>query len=274
MNQWRKGIASWTIGKTLYISVPFTWLMAEAEEMARQHKGKALIGGPGTMQRSVCSEVEPILFHNPLATFTTRGCPNKCGFCAVPKLEGDFREIKNFRPAPMVCDNNFLAASKHHFLAVLQTLKQFPYVDFNQGLDARLFTEWHALMLSGLHHVKVRFSMDNTGMADTVFKAVELARFHGLKDIGIYCLIGFNDTPQSAKERLELVRSWGIRPNPMRYQPLDSTEKNSYVAPGWTEKELRKMTKYYSRLGWLGNVCTYDEYDYLRHDPGQKELAI
>jgi hypothetical protein len=60
----------------------------------------------------------------------------------------------------------------------------------------------------------------------------------------------------------------------MRYQPLDSTEKNSYVAPGWTEKELRKMTKYYSRLGWLGNVCTYDEYDYLRHDPGQKELAI
>ncbi len=30
MNQWKKGIATWTVGKTLYISVPFTWLVDEA----------------------------------------------------------------------------------------------------------------------------------------------------------------------------------------------------------------------------------------------------
>lgn len=31
MYQWRKGIASWQCKDTLYISVPFTWLMPEAE---------------------------------------------------------------------------------------------------------------------------------------------------------------------------------------------------------------------------------------------------
>jgi len=46
MNQWRKGIASWKVGKTLYLSVPFTWLMGEAESMAKAHKGKVVAGGP------------------------------------------------------------------------------------------------------------------------------------------------------------------------------------------------------------------------------------
>ena len=30
MNTWRKHIAEWTIGDTLYLSVPFTWLLDEA----------------------------------------------------------------------------------------------------------------------------------------------------------------------------------------------------------------------------------------------------
>ena len=83
MNNWKKGIAKWVIGKTLYLSVPFPWLMEEAYSLADQWKGKVKIGGPGIMKLTYCEEVEPVLFHNPLATFTTRGCPNKCTFCAV-----------------------------------------------------------------------------------------------------------------------------------------------------------------------------------------------
>lgn len=30
MNGWRKGIAHWVVGSRLYVSVPFTWLVAEA----------------------------------------------------------------------------------------------------------------------------------------------------------------------------------------------------------------------------------------------------
>ena len=99
MYQWSKGIASWKVGNTLYLSVPFTWLMLEAHGMATEHKGKVIAGGPAVKligaewakTPETCS-YNTLAFHNPCATFTTRGCPNKCKFCAVPKIEGDFKE--------------------------------------------------------------------------------------------------------------------------------------------------------------------------------------
>lgn len=274
MNQWRKGIASWKVGNTLYLSVPFTWLMADAEEMAAQHKGKVLIGGPGTGQPSECRDFSPLLFHNPLATFTTRGCPNKCEFCAVPKIEPNFVECKHFRPAPLVCDNNLLACRKKHFERVIDAINIFPVIDFNQGLDARLFTEWHAKKLTELHHVKVRFALDFDGQVYRVYSAVELARYYGLTDIGIYCLIGYNDSPASARARLELVRSWGIRPVPMRYQPLDAVKKNAYIAPGWTDMELRKMVNYYYHLRWYEHI-PYEEFNrYPSSDDDDEEQRL
>ncbi|KKK89717.1 hypothetical protein LCGC14_2730320, partial [marine sediment metagenome] len=110
MYQWRKGIASWvdSVG-TLYLSVPFTWLVDDAEKIAKKWKGSVRIGGSGLMKPTECEGYDPLLFHNGCATFTTRGCPNKCGFCAVPLLEGDLREVVDFRPAPIICDNNLLA---------------------------------------------------------------------------------------------------------------------------------------------------------------------
>lgn len=93
MYQWKKGIAQWKVENTLYISVPFTWLVAEAERIANNFKGKAVIGGPGLMRPTECESFEPILWHNPAATFTTRGCVNACPFCAVPKLEPEFKEL-------------------------------------------------------------------------------------------------------------------------------------------------------------------------------------
>jgi hypothetical protein len=254
MYHWKKGLATWTVNKTLYISVPFTWLVQDARELAaRWKRGKVLIGGPGLMVPNDCPGYDPILFHNPLATFTTRGCPNACPFCAVPKLEGDLTEIKHFRPAPVICDNNLLAASKRHIREVVDKIKIYPLVDFNQGLEARRFTPAIADMLGELR-CKVRFSFDSWGQESKLKDAVDLCRERSTKDIGIYVLIGYKDNPEDAKAKLELVRSWGLRPNPMRYQPLDAKVKNEYLAPGWTVEELNRITRYYSRLRWLEHI--------------------
>ena len=89
--------------------------------------------------------------------------------------------------------------------------------------------------------------------------AVATARAAGLKNFGVYVLIGFQDTAEDALARLEHVRSLGIRPNPMRYQPLNTPARDSYIAPGWTDFELRRITRYYSRLRWLEHI-PYEDY--------------
>lgn len=84
-------------------------------------------------------------------------------------------------------------------------------------------------------------------------------------------MIGFRDTPEDALYRLEKIRQWGIRPNPMRFTPLDATKKNTYIGDAWTEKELRKTMKYYSRLRFFEHI-PYKEFDYLQYDKNQTEL--
>lgn len=46
MYQWRKDVASWRMGKALYLSVPFTWLLPKARQQAQEHKGPVFAGGP------------------------------------------------------------------------------------------------------------------------------------------------------------------------------------------------------------------------------------
>ena len=238
--------------------------------MAQEHKGKVIVGGPGAMlmrDKIDWAEVrdttpyDVLSMHNPFATFTTRGCINKCKFCAVPKIEGEFRELDTWKPAPIVCDNNLLACSKKHFERVIESLMPFEYVDFNQGLQASLFDSWHAERLTKLKHVKVRFSFDYTHYEAGVRGAVDLCREYGLDDISIYVLIGFKDTKEDALYRLERVRSWGIYPAASRFQPLDATVKNEYVPEAWDRKELLKMSKYYYRLNWTKKI-PYDDFEY------------
>jgi hypothetical protein len=219
MYQWRKKIVSWTSGRTLYLSIPFTWLLPEAEEMARSHHGPVIAGGPAVKLIPITWAKTPDLvpydvlaFHNPCATFTSRGCPNHCPFCAVPIIEPIFQEYLVWKPAPLVCDNNLLACSKRHFRAVIKSLLQFPFVDFNQGLEATCLTEWHVNEFKMLRHVRMRFGFDEIQEAKDVEKAIDLCRHYGLNDISVYCLIGFEDTPALARQRLEMARSWGVAP--------------------------------------------------------------
>lgn len=274
MYNWRKGIAQWRVKDTVYLSVVFSWDLEKALRIQEQSKLRVIIGGPAAKLAGIESPeplpFSPLQFHNPLATFTTRGCPNKCEFCAVPKIEGDLRELPSWEIKPVICDNNLLAASQRHFDRVIDSLKSLPYVDFNQGLDSDLFTNHHARRMGELKAVKVRFAFDHVNYEASVIEAIERARSHALKDIGVYVLFGFNDTPEDARYRLEKIRELKIRPNPMRYQPLTCEKKNSFVDEGWTKKQLEDTERYYSRLRFLEHI-PFEEYRYGTY-PQEGEL--
>ena len=278
---WKEGVVSWRIRDTLYISIPFTWLVGKALEIIRYSDVKhILVGGPGAILKKECFEgialvkdsiapLEPIIFHNPLATFTTRGCVNRCKFCAVPRIEGDFKEIHDFSPRPLICDNNFLASSRKHFDRVVDRLKGLPYVDFNQGLEAKRFIPYISNRLRELKEVKIRFAFDKLREESAVVDAFKLALKDGFRHLSCYLLVGFDDTPAEALYRVEVLQklSKKIEIYPMRYQPLDADKRNEFVnkEKGWTDYELKRFCVYWRGHGIFLKKSSFDDFE-PRHE--------
>ncbi len=276
MTSWSGGLVEWTDGDIAYLSVVFSWQLQRAYSRAvwlRQQGYHVRAGGPAvainpTFLSSVAEiggGVDALAHHNPDATFTSRGCIRHCPFCAVPKIEGDLVELSDWEPHPIVCDNNLLACSRAHFDRVIDRLKPIPGVDFNQGLDARLLTSYHAGRLAELDLHCVRLAWDDTGMERQFLAAYQILRDAGIpaRKIHVYVLIGYKDTPADALYRLTTVWSHGSFPNPMRYQPLDASRRNEYVAPAWTSRELKRFSKYWSRLWWYKHI-PFDEFQVSR----------
>jgi len=255
----------------VFVSIVFTWHLPLIRQFALNTHKKVIVGGPATqimpdyfhdVQNVHVETKSPINFleaHNPLATFTTRGCPNTCSYCAVPKLEKHFIELENYPVKPVICDNNFLAASSGHIERFVEKAKDLPFVDFNQGLDARLFTEEHAKLFKRFHLPIIRFAMDTKDRELDVFRAIDVCRKFGINNISVYVLINHDETPDEALYKLESLKNYGIQTFPMRYQPLWSLKYNEYISDKWlyafgdeANKWLKEICRYYSMYKRLG----------------------
>ena len=277
---WTKGILQWRWNRVLYLSVVFTWDLPKAREIAAAYPRRVVAGGPACeLVPDYMAEVagtgqlpmSALGLHNSFACRTSRGCPRHCQFCI--NRHRPLELLPDFEARPLVCDDNLLACPWPHIERAIEKLACLPYVDFNQGLDARLFTEDVAVLLAELQHVKVRFAWDTPEQEKPVRQAIALCREHGLTDVSCYVLIGYPntcDTPDYSEYRCMELRELGVRQNVQRFQPVRQVplagielehllKKNSYVADWWTEGELRRHMKYWNRQAWLGGV-KFDEF--------------
>lgn len=270
---WSGGLVEWVKDETAHLSVVFSWNMPQAFQRAAWYKAQGhdvVVGGPAAYYRPNYfngvatvdnSNSEQVFRHNPDATFTSRGCIRNCEFCIVPHSEGKLVELRDWPIRPIICDNNFLATSNDHFNSVIDKLLILSDVDFNQGLDTRLITNERAERLAELSMKWVRLAWDHKGLEKQFMRAFELLNNAGIKPykIRVYCLIGWHDTPDDALYRLQKIKDLGARPNPMRFQPLNSDRRNQFVGPQWSEAELKNYMRYWSRQNWLYKI-PFEEY--------------
>ncbi len=260
---WPKHITEWYDGTTGYLSIPFTWLLPTARARIRQRDfftHRWIVGGPAVRlmpdydldNAHVGDDMPGVLQRvNPQATRTTEGCTRNCHFCGVRQIEGEFQELSDWPDLPIVCDNNLLAASEGHFARVIQRLRGHEFCDFNQGLDARLLTMFHARLLATLNKPILRMALDHDRDREAWAQAYDRLRSVGIVKAAIRSLIlcGFDGGPGEDRDRCEFVEGFGIKASPMWFHELDSLEFNP-VTPkqqslGWTKTKRRELMCWY-----------------------------
>ncbi|NHM28907.1 hypothetical protein G7K71_18460 [Desulfofundulus sp. TPOSR] len=234
---------------------------------------------PDVIWKGIIPEVEDLLPDYSLIegwtaslVFSSRGCIRRCPFCAVPILEPDFEakpSVKHLvlpeHKSIILLDNNFLASSYSgkilNELAELRNSKKYRYkIDFNQGIDARLITSDVALALAKLNIPLIRLAYDSIVQKEAVGQAIKLLTNAGIRkrNILVYVMFNYMDTPDDFFCRIKHLFDWGVVVYPMRYQPLDALEKDSYVAPEWTPELLEMVADARRVLGVNGTWPPYE----------------
>ena len=174
--------------------------------------------------------------------YLTRGCPRACAFCIVSDKEGraskkvaNLNEFWRGQRVIKLLDPNMLASCEAD--ALLQQLAESgAYVDFTQGLDARLLTPDN---IKALNHVKIKmlhFAWDFMCETDAVLRGLELyAKIGTVKDERkrrVYVLTNFDTAHSDDLYRVEALRKMGYDPYVMIY--------NKPSAP----RETRRLQRY------------------------------
>lgn len=176
--------------------------------------------------------------------FLTRGCPNHCKWCIVPKKEGnivpymDIEDIAiNGRTNIILLDNNILA-SEYGVRQIEKIAKLELRVDFNQALDARLVTDDIAKLLANVKWIKrIRFGCDTPKQIEECERAISLIDSYGYKgEYFLYCiLLEFEESYQ----RINYWRGkWNRRVFP-HAQPFRHLDNKHHIIPQWQKDMAR-----------------------------------
>lgn len=279
-SKWIGGLADWTDGDTLFLSIAFTWKIPDAiarAEKARFFGQRVVAGGPALFTQKMRALMEPfaeigpdmpdaVTRHNPDATFASRGCPVGCSFCIVPAMEGrDFTLIDNFPVRPILCDNNLSALpfdfQKHIVRRYAET--GVPLLDANSGFEPATFTPDVFALWRTVNRGPWRFASDETREREDVVRVLKMLREVRSKNKRVYVLIG-NEPFADCMARIREVIDWGGEPHVQPVMRLNALTKEPWVRYDWTLQKLRDVARWAN--GFVYRKATFDEYDRTRRN--------
>ena len=136
--------------------------------------------------------------------------------------------------------------------------KSFPkqrFVDFNQGVDARLFNDENVKLLASIAIKPLRIAFDDLKSRDAYERAIRLSVAAGLKDFSNYLLYNYRDTPADLYIRLRInvdlcdELDVSIYSFPMKYHPIhseiidgiDFSHNRDFIGKHWNRKYIRAI---------------------------------
>lgn len=124
------------------------------------------------------------------------------------------------------------------------------YIDFNQGIDARLINEDNIKLLSQLPIYPLRIAFDHWEDREYYEYAISLAARNGIKNLSNYLLYNHEDDPVDLYNRLKLNIELCERLNiniysfPMKYHPINDPnyfQNRDYIGNKWNKKFVRAV---------------------------------
>lgn len=213
-----------------YISKVFTFTPDYEPNLS--NLGEVIKGGTGYQNYNNLSyEIEHInpdysLYGvNKAYGFLTRGCPNNCSWCIVPKKEGniyensDITEFWNGQKEAILLDNNILAHN-HGLKQIEKIIDLGIKIDFNQGLDARLIANNKdiAKLLSRVKWIRfLRMACDTKSQIPFIEKALQNLNEFGFKNYRVFVYLLVKDV-KDAYDRAKFLKEKGCSPFAQPYR--------------------------------------------------------
>lgn len=180
----------------------------------------------------------------------TRGCPNRCPWCVVPKMDGNevrhVADLKDFWQGQKVVrllDDNIMADADEFIRDCGQLSRAGVHVIW-EALDIRLVTDETAQALASVRTEKsIHFAWDGHGQDDAVPRGIETLERNGIKPwrLMFYVLVGFNTDREYDLHRIYTLRDMGANPFVMPFDKSDRYQKD--LARWCNNKFIFKSTR-------------------------------
>lgn len=157
------------------------------------------------------------------------------------------------------------------------------YIDFNQGVDARLFTKEIVSLLAQVPVRPLRIAFDDIKTEKAYTEALKMSVAYGIRDFSNYLLYNFKEEPVDLYHRMRInvdlceELNVSIYSFPMKYHPIrdEHSHDRDYIGEHWNRKYIRAVQAILNATkGKIGRGVSFFEKAFGKNEAEFLELLI